>query len=1613
MEDENPIIARLREWKANTGSLPRGEELKGVLQAGLQDEARANGDESLLRGLHKMSQAQRAKHSNVPHPDDIREDINPVLGAGASFLHGLSESSMAAGGDLWRTGAQRAADAITDTEIGGKAAEFFRRGVNATPYGPEAINAIDRAIPTTEDINKGRQTADQYRRENFLAGRVPNMAGGFTGLMANVALTKKLTGLPGPLAFGAEEAIVPEIQAEASGTETRAPHFIPVPEDTPFGPRLERMAGRAVEGVALDLLLRGAGAAGSGAASKVLPQNLPGAARVAGGAGQAAALAGLTASTFEPTEAQKADPNYSRLRDPEFQKDVAAAALLGGGMGVAGGRVPPRLGRRAAGPKVEPMGDGPLGSRPVNEARRPGSGVEPEPTPAQKRQATTLAKRRFTASPDPLWNSMVKGDRPSYLIPGAGNKALPTPSEIALSKALPPVEMMRRAGINDVNVPGLGRLFVNTNHPVWAGHEANLPGFIRDMQNQGREHEILGYSEKADQANATHIVTALDKAGNEVASVRTTDPVLEATGLEGVEGVAETVVRPNTPESTLKINKGRLGSLIEGAQAEAKEISRSLEAEQPASATERAPLEPSEPKPKQDGVTPEGLRKRADIAEQDGIHASARDLRKMADEMEAKQAKPETFGKDEIAAVRAEGGKVRRTTSGYTVTKGNDVSHIVIGEGNQVLDVKHSKKAPPKPKAPKPQKPRPGSDFFRDESGAVDVGKVAKRIVSRVKTEVLDPAESRRMDVKAQEKAKVFYSKLNDAVGEVTGNRGTARWIAKKAGLPASDPVVRSLEKATEVLNEDTHARLNQLMEKGSRLDKKQWREVWYRAEHQALPPEGHPLHDMVRETKEIAYAEGELMVRAGEAVMQTIKDLRTRIADMPAGKDRSSLRQLLGTLEGAGKLSRERLEYRNKPGERGFVRRFAPADKKEGKRRLGEAFLKSWRRNGLQGTAKGVERAMRDAYKARKDLSPADAEKAGYAVGMIPLVKTWQRAAGTIPALSMMEHVAKAPLFKNFVRPSRGVEDKTGEWIRVTGPEFGALQGKEVHHSLYGTLEMQTEAGRNGVWDMLRALNGSMKEGSTVLRVPGYQSKSFLAENSIATWAAGMSPERALWHMTKTIPDVRKFLVDGTQSREIKKLVDIDLARNNTDLIDALDTAQSGGLSANLRIGEGKGKEYRAKLFDAFSTQLTERLEKIPKGTKFSGLSRLSQVGLTIRETIINFDYARALGADVSVKPGTAAREVAMISDLIWKTALVRELQGSGGSGFARRMAQNATKTDRKGLNDREIKQVLREWFDPRHLMQGVKDASNFPLGFAYIRYPMKHTFNLLPSTIGGGGYWKRNPFGAAMAVSPRRVIRNGFLIWLMAESNMDREEAEEFLSEAENQAFGGDQTRIEKAAPIWMSEDENGKPILHFKQTETALGTEGFWKENINPASRVIGHPEESQTGRTVRGFMAGDPTGQMIHGAVTGRDPFRGGQDSPEGMDTFALELAKIAGFAGSATAQQWTRLRAKEEKAKEFGRPSTSTESETLFRSLLGVGGAQGYDRSTAKGAAQVGMRNYTAWQRELMEAAARGGKFDGHRLKHPGRIDKDASKEEAENHRFLVRVYKKQSARGRR
>ncbi len=612
--DDDKIIRRAMELADARGEGDTDVAMREAMLHAMR-EATEGGNPDAFGKLSGLAKKRKSELSNTPNPNDLRQDLSGLERAAAglaSFGTNLGESGVAAGGHLWRTGAQRAADAITDTEIGGDLAELFRRGVNATPGGREAIKNIDEFIPETEEIEQGRMTADQYRKENFFSGRVAGAAGGFAGLMGNLALLGKVPGLrgagvpAGATRFAAEQAIVPEIQAEASGTQSRDPHLVPVPKDTVFPERVERMAGRAIEGASLDLLLRGVG----GASQKAFgAAGVPG--RLARGGGQAAALGALGAAQA---------PEGERL------EEAGAMALLGAGMGLAGGRFPARQ------PK-EATQRAPLGSRPLNEARRP--------TDAKPEGKSGVPAVR---SGDPMFDAMVKGDRPAYLIPGEGNKALKTPSERRMS--LPPPAMLLEQGIQPVAVPGLGKLLVNTNHPLYAGKD--VPEFVRVMQSEGRTHELMGYS--SPEEGATHIVTALDAKGEEVASVRTKTPLKEASNLEGMDGVEETVVRSNTSEATQEITTKRLSSLVEDAGSEARQFT--LDAEQSPEATQRAPLEIPDTTPSQestpDGITPEGLRQRADLAERDGIHASARDLRKMADEMEAAQGGALGASKDEF-----------------------------------------------------------------------------------------------------------------------------------------------------------------------------------------------------------------------------------------------------------------------------------------------------------------------------------------------------------------------------------------------------------------------------------------------------------------------------------------------------------------------------------------------------------------------------------------------------------------------------------------------------------------------------------------------------------------------------------------------------------------------------------------------------------------------------------------------------------------------------------------------------------------------------------------------------------------------------------------------------
>jgi hypothetical protein len=176
-------------------------------------------------------------------------------------------------------------------------------------------------------------------------------------------------------------------------------------------------------------------------------------------------------------------------------------------------------------------------------------------------ETVAIARRDIQVGNDPKFNSMVTGRTAAYLVPGKGNPALKTAAEMSFKEPHP--TQLEAARIVKVPMGRLGTFYLRPDHPLFAESGRTPRAVLFHAARNDKIGELLGYTEKARYPDGKTIVTTRDKAGKEIVSITTDDPMAEIKNQrKTVPETASAEVRANDPAGRLDVNAARFAEAL-------------------------------------------------------------------------------------------------------------------------------------------------------------------------------------------------------------------------------------------------------------------------------------------------------------------------------------------------------------------------------------------------------------------------------------------------------------------------------------------------------------------------------------------------------------------------------------------------------------------------------------------------------------------------------------------------------------------------------------------------------------------------------------------------------------------------------------------------------------------------------------------------------------------------------------------------------------------------------------------------------------------------------------------------------------------------------------------
>ncbi len=581
------------------------------------------------------------------------------------------------------------------------------------------------------------------------------------------------------------------------------------------------------------------------------------------------------------------------------------------------------------------------------------------------------------------------------------------------------------------------------------------------------------------------------------------------------------------------------------------------------------------------------------------------------------------------------------------------------------------------------------------------------------------------------------------------------------------------------------------------------------------------------------------------------------------------------------------------------------------------------------------------------------------YVTGLDPIRRTIEEQGAIHTTLSLIRSVRDKPEYLGLWRePGTGGKDPA--FVRVNGPQWGVLNGREIHRSLYDTLVTMTPQGMNGLAKFILTLNSWVKIKQTVGRVPGFQSKATLMEGPLGAWQLGFPFEFWASGMLRAAREMAGYLRTGTMSPGIRRLKIGFEGRDQLEHATTVGEAAEGGAplapAGSLKV-EGRGSRWLANWAQAslenFSRRFSAQRDRIARGYQEGGIwNVLAETVGGLRDAAFAFDPARLAGSGTDLLSMNRAIQLSQIIDGTWRLAIFNHLTTHGPVGALRMgMGKMLGEKPSPMSPDRAVERIARV-YDPAT----VTGLPGIVSRLTYLRIPYtmaRHTIaegGAVLNPVGTAAMWATAYIGGNMTLGLGRKL----LGWAMDKEEMEKQKLE---------AAFGDQDRADQLMLVFVDKDEQGKEHGVFMDTQ-AISMNGVLKANI-PGENVLPVGGETSTERVLRGALAMTPIGQTLASAA-GRDLYTGGRISERpSVVPAALEAASYV-QPGVQTGIGWMQRAASEERARQSGRAPSTTDLERGLAASLGPSFRRGAPSGTPEARSQEQFIRDLERQREEME-----------------------------------------------
>ena len=570
--------------------------------------------------------------------------------------------------------------------------------------------------------------------------------------------------------------------------------------------------------------------------------------------------------------------------------------------------------------------------------------------------------------------------------------------------------------------------------------------------------------------------------------------------------------------------------------------------------------------------------------------------------------------------------------------------------------------------------------------------------------------------------------------------------------------------------------------------------------------------------------------------------------------------------------------------------------------------------------------------------------QEAPYVDGAHAIIQTLVEQGKFLRSLKTMEFIADNPALKRYIATRDEINPgKDRGWKQIPEtPEWGVLQGKVMHHTLFNELQMLLKPEKSGWERYLLAASSTTKTAITLGRFPGHIVKQFLFEGPPMMALNGLQPEYQPAALKRSVQEARAFLETGKMTPGIETLLKRNLVHGGTHIQEITEGMRHGGELSKDPI-EGARQEYVRNLLRDFTQNLNDRIDGLSRrdaqnveetnvlkvsvemaGAFLDTVNRVNPVQAVAGQEAGTIDVG---GQKVEIS-GDGLKQLSSYIDLVQKLAVMNHVTEHGSGGIIRKNLRRAFNREQTLPTHEEVADRIYRTWDPTSLGNGL--VGNVAR-YTFLRPPLM----ILREAVLYGGF--TSPAAIAAFFFLKEAI--GSIIDTIGSGlfpGFDREEAERQVA---RETYGDEDRAHQLIAFPMPSTDENGRTLIA-----------DFMAIDSNPFSGIPSRRgDEGLLPYITRAAAASAPLIGTIYEAATGRSPLSGDKDEytdklPGGR---ALQTAgSVLPFA--QTAAQIARGVGRMNRQEEAYGMSSSTPRSIALQSLLGLGFKEGVPSWTKAG-----------------------------------------------------------------